>query len=271
VEWHILPDPATAAAALQAGEEYWLDQPLPELIPTLQRNRNIEVGVLNPSGIMSIMRLNHLQVPFNDRATRQAVALAVDQHEDMRATLGEDRSLFPCGTPFGVEDLSPVNAAPRSLDRARRAAGRRLPRQEGGHHQPDRLPADRPARPVHDAHRLAAQHHGPPDGQHALSVERPAGLIPAGQAAEARGDGASSSRSGAYSWLPNRSRSPGDPDGRSRRMANLIAFAGSNTPKSVMRSGVTRSRRHTTSGVTTLPSRTRSKCARSRKMMSKVT
>jgi peptide/nickel transport system substrate-binding protein len=128
IEWHILTDPSTAAAALQAGEVDWVDQPLPDLIPTLQRNRNIEVGVLNPYGIMSIMRLNHLQAPFNDRATRQAVAMAVDQNEYMRSTLGDDRSvwrecrsLFPCGTPFGVEDLSPVNAAPRSLDRARAA------------------------------------------------------------------------------------------------------------------------------------------------------
>ena len=128
IEWHILPDPATAAAALQAGEVDWIDQPLPDLIPTLQRNRNIQVDVLNPYGIMSVMRLNHLQAPFNDRAVRQAVALSVDQSEYMRSTLGNDqsvwrecRSLFPCGTPFGTENLSPLNAAPRNLDRARAA------------------------------------------------------------------------------------------------------------------------------------------------------
>ena len=128
IEWHILPDPATAAAALQAGEVDWLDQPLSDLIPTLTRNRNIQVGVLNDAGIMSIMRLNHLQAPFNNPRVRQAVALAVDQADYMRSTLGDDRSvwrecrsLFPCGTPYGIEDLSPLNAAPRSLDRARAA------------------------------------------------------------------------------------------------------------------------------------------------------
>ncbi len=128
VEWQILPDPATAAAALQAGEVDWLEQPLSDLIPTLQRNRNVEIGVLNEAGIMSVMRLNHLQPPFNNVKVRQAVALAVDQDEYMRSTLGNDtsvwrqcRSLFPCGTPLGTEDLSPVNAPPRSLDRARAA------------------------------------------------------------------------------------------------------------------------------------------------------
>ena len=128
IEWHILPDPATAAAALQAGEVDWVDQPLPDLIPTLTRNRNILVDVLNPYGFMSVLRLNHLQAPFNDRAVRQAVALSVDQSEYMRSTLGNDQSvwrecrgLFPCGTPLGTEDLSPLNAAPRNLDRARAA------------------------------------------------------------------------------------------------------------------------------------------------------
>jgi peptide/nickel transport system substrate-binding protein len=128
IEWHILPDPATAAAALQSGEVDWVEQPLSDLIPTLARNRNIAVEVLNPAGLMSIMRLNHLQAPFDNLKTRQAVALAVDQADYMRATLGEDRSvwrecrsLFPCGTPLGVEDLSDLAKPPRSLDRARAA------------------------------------------------------------------------------------------------------------------------------------------------------
>jgi len=128
IEWHILPDPATAAAALQNGEVDWLEQPLSDLIPTLQRNRNIAIDILNPAGLLSIMRLNHLQAPFNDPAVRRAVALAVDQTEYMRATLGDDRnvwrecrSLFPCGTPLGIEDLSEFNRPPRSLDRARAA------------------------------------------------------------------------------------------------------------------------------------------------------
>jgi peptide/nickel transport system substrate-binding protein len=128
IEWHILPDPATAAAALQNGEVEWVEQPLSDLVPMLARSRNIALEVLNPAGLMSIMRLNHLQPPFNDLKTRQAVALAVNQADYMRATLGDDqsvwrecRSLFPCGTPLGVEDLSELTRPPRSLDRAKAA------------------------------------------------------------------------------------------------------------------------------------------------------
>ncbi len=157
IEWHILPDPATAAAALQNGEIDWLEQPLTDLLPTLQRNRNIAVEALNPTGLMSIMRLNHLQAPFNDLKVRQAVALSVDQSEYMRATMGDDasvwrecHSLFPCGTPLGVENLSELNAPPRSLDRARAAL------QASGYKgekvviiNPTGLPAHRPAWPDH--------------------------------------------------------------------------------------------------------------------------
>ena len=122
IEWHILPDPATASAALQNGEIDWIDQPLSDLIPTLQRNRQIAIEVLNPAGLMSIMRLNHAQPPFTNVKVRQAVALAVNQEDYMRATLGDDqsvwrvcRSLFPCGTPYGTEDLSELARPPRSL------------------------------------------------------------------------------------------------------------------------------------------------------------
>ncbi len=128
IEWQILPDPATASAALQNGEIDWIDQPLSDLIPTLQRNRQIAIEVLNPAGLMSIMRLNHAQPPFNNVKVRQAVALAVVQEDYMRATLGDDqsvwrecRSLFPCGTPYGTEDLSELARAPRNLDRAKAA------------------------------------------------------------------------------------------------------------------------------------------------------
>ena len=39
IEWHIIPDAATAAAALQAGEVDWWEQPTSDLLPVLKRNR----------------------------------------------------------------------------------------------------------------------------------------------------------------------------------------------------------------------------------------
>src|SRR5499427_2980463 len=64
IEWVIIPDQATAAAALQNGEVDWLELPLPDLVPTLRRNRNVMVDISDPFGSIGIFRINHLFPPF---------------------------------------------------------------------------------------------------------------------------------------------------------------------------------------------------------------
>ena len=107
VVWNVIPDPATAAAALQNNEADWWERPLVDLVPTLQRNPNITVQVADPAGRLALARLNHLQPPFNDVKLRRAVLMAVRQDDYMRAARGDDttlwtacRSLFPKNTPY---------------------------------------------------------------------------------------------------------------------------------------------------------------------------
>src|SRR5215831_17183755 len=50
IEWVVIPDPATAAAALQNAEVDWWELPIPDLIPALRQNRNIMVDVADPLG-----------------------------------------------------------------------------------------------------------------------------------------------------------------------------------------------------------------------------
>lgn len=106
VEWHILPDPATAGAALRNGEVDWWEQPLPDLLPQLAR-AGITTQVDQPGGRQAFARINHLQAPFNDLKARRAFLMAVKQEDYMRAAQGDDkslwnecRSLYPCGTPY---------------------------------------------------------------------------------------------------------------------------------------------------------------------------
>src|SRR6202022_3501899 len=40
VEWVVMPDPATASAALQNGEVDWWESPITDLVPVLKKNRN---------------------------------------------------------------------------------------------------------------------------------------------------------------------------------------------------------------------------------------
>jgi peptide/nickel transport system substrate-binding protein len=92
-EWHIIPDAATAAAALQSGEVDWWELPTSDLLPVLQRGGKIRVSIIDPTGNCAILRPNHLHPPFDNTAIRRALLGAIDQTEFMTAVMGDDRSL----------------------------------------------------------------------------------------------------------------------------------------------------------------------------------
>ena len=69
------------------------------------------------------------------------------------------------------------------------------------------------------------------------TADRPADFRRPNAPSSAPLTGTSRSSSGAYIWLPMTSVSPGLPLGRSRRMVNLTAWAGSKAVKVTMRSG----------------------------------
>ena len=85
VEWVVMPDPATAAAALQNGEIDWWENPIADLVPVLKKNRNISVDIGDPLGNIGSFRMNHLYPPFNDVKARRAVLMALSQEDYMRA------------------------------------------------------------------------------------------------------------------------------------------------------------------------------------------
>lgn len=111
IEWIIMPDPATASAALQSGEIDWWESPLPDLVPLLRRNRNVSVDIADPLGNIGSFRMNHLHAPFNNPKVRQAVQMALSQEDYMRAVVGSDTKLwkasasfFTPGTPLYTEN-----------------------------------------------------------------------------------------------------------------------------------------------------------------------
>jgi len=89
VEWKIIPDASTAAAALQNGEIDWWEQPTADLFPLVARNRNVTVDVINGTGLIGIFRPNHLTKPFDNPAVRRAVITAINQMDFMTAVIGE--------------------------------------------------------------------------------------------------------------------------------------------------------------------------------------
>src|SRR5258708_7759441 len=88
-----MPDPATAAAALQNGEIDWWEQPLADLAPLLRKNRNVAVDIKYPLGNIGSFRMNHLYPPFNDLRAPRAILTAMSQEDYMRASVGDDDTL----------------------------------------------------------------------------------------------------------------------------------------------------------------------------------
>ena len=127
IEWVVMPDPATASAALQNGEVDWWENPISDLVPLLKRNRNIAVDIADPLGNIGTFRMNHLHPPFNDVKVRRAVLMALDQEEYMRALVGDDNSLwkplpgyFTPGTPLYSEEGGEILKGKRDLAAAKK-------------------------------------------------------------------------------------------------------------------------------------------------------
>jgi len=127
IEWITIPDPATAAAALQSGEVDWVEVVLPDLLPILRKNPNVVTAISDPVGLVGVLAMNHLFSPFNDVRARRAIVMALSQEDYMRAYLGDDDSLwkpmpgyFAPGTPFYTEEGGDIFKGPRKVDAAKR-------------------------------------------------------------------------------------------------------------------------------------------------------
>ncbi|MFT8243737.1 ABC transporter substrate-binding protein [Roseomonas sp. BN140053] len=128
MEWRTIPDPGTAAAALQNGEVDWYENVAPDLSPLLRRARDVVMDRPDLGGTVAMLRPNHLQPPFDDPAVRRAVLPALSQADFMASIMGDDRSLwqdgigcFTPGSPMASDAGMAALTGPRSLDAARRA------------------------------------------------------------------------------------------------------------------------------------------------------
>ena len=106
MEWIVMPDDMTAAAALGRGEVDMIEQPAHDSLPVLKRMANVTVRPAVLLEGQAWMRPNYLYPPFNNVKARQALAMSTNQDDQMMAFAG-DRELFKecyayftCGGPF---------------------------------------------------------------------------------------------------------------------------------------------------------------------------
>src|SRR5499427_10981349 len=126
VEWIYIPDSATAAAALNAGEVDWWEQLPPDLIPVLRKNKDIKVENIDPLGSMGMIRFNFLYPPFNNPKMREALLYAIDQKDYLIAIAGDEKngrtcySYYTCGTPLASEIGAEALKGKRDFERAKK-------------------------------------------------------------------------------------------------------------------------------------------------------
>jgi len=126
VEWIYIPDSATAAAALNAGEADWWEQLPPDLIPLLRKNKDVRVENIDPLGSLGILRFNFLHPPFNNQKMREAVLAVLDQKDYAIAIAGDEKnghpcySFFTCGTPLSTEAGAEKLKGKRDFERAKK-------------------------------------------------------------------------------------------------------------------------------------------------------
>jgi peptide/nickel transport system substrate-binding protein len=117
VEWHIITDPATSAAALQTGEIDWWENPPNDLLSVLEQSPNVATERINTLGVLAMGVFNCRHPPFDNPAVRRLVLEAVTQADFMTAVAGTDRTLwrdgvglYPPGTPMasdvGIEAIT---------------------------------------------------------------------------------------------------------------------------------------------------------------------
>lgn len=106
VKWVNMPDIQTAVNALTSGEIDYIEQMQVDLLPLLEGDPNIAVEVREPTGMMTMARMNFLHPPFDNEKVRQAALKAISQETVLAAMIGDPQyyqicgALLGCGTPL---------------------------------------------------------------------------------------------------------------------------------------------------------------------------
>ncbi|MBV9833386.1 MAG: ABC transporter substrate-binding protein [Alphaproteobacteria bacterium] len=104
-----MTDTQTQVNALIVGEIDMIEQPPHDLLPVLEKDKNVALDDWNPLGHVFIIRFNHLVKPFDNPKIRLAALYAINQEDYLKATIGDPKyykvcgAAFICGTPNGSE------------------------------------------------------------------------------------------------------------------------------------------------------------------------
>jgi peptide/nickel transport system substrate-binding protein len=101
VEWISIPDGQTAINALLSGEIDMIETPAHDLLPVLEKDKNVVIQVPDHLGSTYILRFNWKQPPFDTLKVRRAAEYALNQPDFLKANIGDPRYFKECRAMFG--------------------------------------------------------------------------------------------------------------------------------------------------------------------------
>ena len=109
VEWITMADAQTAVNALQSGDIDFMEAPSFDILPVLEGNPDIKIGILNKLGFQTLGRMNFLLPPFDNVKVRRAAFMAMNQKDVLDALVGNPKyykicgAVFICDTPLATD------------------------------------------------------------------------------------------------------------------------------------------------------------------------
>ncbi len=106
VEWVTMADAQTAVNALQSGDIDFLENPSFDMLPILEKDKELHIQTLSKLGFQTIARMNFLYPPFDNLKVRRAAQMAISQKPVLDALVGNSKyyetcgAVFVCGTPL---------------------------------------------------------------------------------------------------------------------------------------------------------------------------
>lgn len=121
-----IPDPSTQYGALLSGEVDYIERLSADLAPLLRTTGRGKVRTIHKTPVQIVVRVNHLQPPFDNLLARRALLLALSQQDMVDATAGDPELGRPCPAVFGCFGpyATDAGAPKRDLAQARQLLAR---------------------------------------------------------------------------------------------------------------------------------------------------
>jgi peptide/nickel transport system substrate-binding protein len=115
VEWITMPDAQTAVNALQSGDIDFMENAPFDMLPILEKDKELKLGLLNTLGYQTLGRMNFLYPPFDNIKVRRAAFLAMSQKPVLDALVGNPEYYKVCGAVFGCGTPNATDVGAESL------------------------------------------------------------------------------------------------------------------------------------------------------------